>query len=87
MLPVDERVRFVALSRRDLVRRASSSSTPSAVMASSFAREKFLWLNHVRADPDLTPLAFMLAYVLSDLVNEREGAHGPASRISRPNAT
>src|SRR5450631_33216 len=46
-------------------------------MASSFAREKFLWLNQVRADPELTPLAFMLAYVLSDLVNEREGCAWP----------
>jgi hypothetical protein len=46
-------------------------------MASSFAREKFLWLNQVRADPELTPLAFMLAYVLADLVNEREGCAWP----------
>jgi hypothetical protein len=46
-------------------------------MASSFAREKFLWLNQVRADPELTPLAFMLAYVLSDLVNKREGCAWP----------
>jgi hypothetical protein len=46
-------------------------------MASSFTREKFLWLNQVRADPELTPLAFMLAYVLSDLVNEREGCAWP----------
>jgi hypothetical protein len=46
-------------------------------MASSFAREKFVWLNQVRADPDLTPLAFMLAYVLSDFVNEREGCAWP----------
>jgi hypothetical protein len=46
-------------------------------MASSFTREKFVWLNQVRADADLTPLAFMLAYVLSDLVNEREGCAWP----------
>jgi hypothetical protein len=46
-------------------------------MASSFAREKFLWLNQVRSDPELTPLAFMLAYVLADLVNEREGCAWP----------
>ena len=46
-------------------------------MASSFAREKFLWLDQVRRDPDLTPLAFMLAYVLADLVNEREGCAWP----------
>jgi hypothetical protein len=32
-------------------------------MASSFAREKFLWLDQVRRDPEPTPLAFMLAYV------------------------
>jgi Helix-turn-helix domain len=31
----------------------------------------------VRADPDLTPLAFMLAYMLADLVNEREGCAWP----------
>ena len=28
-------------------------------------------------DPELTPLAFMLAYVLADLVNEREGCAWP----------
>ncbi len=46
-------------------------------MASSFAHEKFLWLDQVRRDPELTPLAFMLAYVLADLVNEREGYAWP----------
>ena len=46
-------------------------------MASSFAREKFLWLDQVRRDPELTPFAFMLAYVLADLVNEREGCAWP----------
>ena len=48
-------------------------------MASSFAREKFLWLDQVRRDPELTPLAFMLAYVLADLVNEREGCAWPGT--------
>lgn len=46
-------------------------------MASSFAREKFLWLDQVRRDPELTPLAFLLAYVLADLVNERDGYAWP----------
>ena len=46
-------------------------------MASSVAREKFLWLDQVHRDPELTPLAFMLAYVLADLVNEREGCAWP----------
>jgi hypothetical protein len=32
----------------------------------------------VRRDPELTPLAFMLAYVLADLVNEREGYAWPS---------
>jgi hypothetical protein len=44
----------------------------------SFAREKFVWLDQVRADPELTPLAFMLAYVLANLVNEREGHAWPS---------
>lgn len=44
----------------------------------AFAREKFLWLDQVRADPELTPLAFMLAYVLADLVNEGEGYAWPS---------
>ena len=44
----------------------------------SFAREKFLWLEQVRADPELTPLAFMLAYVLGDLVNESQGFAWPS---------
>ena len=47
-------------------------------MANSFVRDKFAWLNQVRADPGLTPLAFMLAYVLADLVNEREGCAWPS---------
>lgn len=46
-------------------------------MASFFAREKFLWLNQVRRDQELTSLAFMLAYVLADPVNEREGCAWP----------
>ena len=45
---------------------------------SSFRREKFLWLEQVRADPALTQLAFMLAYVLADFVNEREGCAWPS---------
>jgi len=44
----------------------------------SFVREKFLWLEQVRADPELTPLAFLLAYVLGDLVNDREGCAWPS---------
>lgn len=45
---------------------------------SKFHRDKFLWLEQVRADPELTPLAFMLAYVLANLVNEREGFAWPS---------
>jgi hypothetical protein len=48
--------------------------------AVSFAREKFVWLDQVRADPELTPLAFMLAYVIANLVNEREGYAWPTLR-------
>lgn len=44
----------------------------------SFARDKFVWLDQVRADPALTPLAFMIAYVLANLVNEREGYAWPS---------
>ena len=44
----------------------------------SFVREKFVWLDQVRADPELTPLAFMLAYVIANLVNEREGFAWPS---------
>ncbi len=44
----------------------------------SFAREKFIWLDQVRADPELTPLAFLLAYVIANLVNEREGFAWPS---------
>ncbi len=45
---------------------------------SSFRSEKFIWLNQVRADAELTPLAFMLAFVLANLVNEREGYAWPS---------
>ena len=45
---------------------------------SSFTSEKFIWLNQVRADAELTPLAFMLAFVLANLVNEREGYAWPS---------
>ena len=44
----------------------------------SFVRAKFLWLDQVSADPELTPLAFRLAYVLANLVNEREGYAWPS---------
>jgi len=44
----------------------------------SFARNKFVWLDQVRADPELTPLVFMLAYVLADFVNEAEGCAWPS---------
>lgn len=47
--------------------REASHDRPATTVAtqtrySSFAREKFVWLDQVRADPELTPLAFMLAY-------------------------
>jgi len=77
MLPVDERARFAAHSGTISLVAPSALPLPSAVMASSFAREKFVWLNQVRSDPELTPLAFMLAYVLADLINEREGYAWP----------
>ncbi|HMK89040.1 MAG TPA: hypothetical protein VK446_05325, partial [Methylocystis sp.] len=50
----------------------------SAGRTASFARAKFLWLDQVSADSELTPLAFMLAYVLANLVNEREGYAWPS---------
>jgi len=58
---------------------AGSSAPPqlNAVMASSFVRDKFTWLRQVRVDPDLTPLAFMLAYVLAEFVNEGKGCAWP----------
>lgn len=46
--------------------------------SAKFHREKFLWLEQVHADPELTPLAFRLAYVLANLVNEREGFAWPS---------
>jgi len=46
--------------------------------APPFPRAKFLWLDQVSADPALTPLAFRLAYVLANLVNEREGYAWPS---------
>jgi hypothetical protein len=58
----------------------AGSSAPSqlnAVMASSFVRDKFTWLHQVRVDPDLTPLAFMQAYVLAEFVNEGKGCAWP----------
>ena len=55
------------------VDRAAAPVATTTNCRSSFAREKFVWLDQVRADSELTPLAFMLAYVLANLVNEREG--------------
>ena len=66
-----------AHSGHDLACRAISSATPECRHGKLFRSEKFVWLNQVRADPELTPLAFMLAYVLADLVNEREGYAWP----------
>ncbi len=45
---------------------------------SSFVQAKFVWLDQVRADAELTPLAFMLAYVLANLVNDRKGYAWPS---------
>lgn len=44
----------------------------------SSVREKFVWLDQARVDPELTPLAFMLAYALANLVNEVEGFAWPS---------
>ncbi len=44
----------------------------------SFVRDKFVWLDQARADPELTALAFMLAYMLANLVNEGEGFAWPS---------
>lgn len=46
--------------------------------AGQFHRDKFLWLEQVHSDAELTPLAFMLAYALANLVNEREGFAWPS---------
>lgn len=64
-------------------RRGTSADHPDGAIATaerhgSFVRDKFLWLDQVRADPELTPLAFMLAYVIANLVNEREGFAWPS---------
>jgi hypothetical protein len=67
--------RFDARRESDL---AHPVAGPALDRRNSFAREKFLWLDQVRADAQLTPLAFMLAYVLANLVNEREGYAWPS---------
>jgi len=54
------------------------SGDASTRQTTSFTRAKFLWLEQVCADPELTPLAFKLAYVLANLVNEREGFAWPS---------
>jgi hypothetical protein len=67
--------------RLDMSREASHDHpAPVATQThySSFAREKFVWLDQVRADAELTPLAFMLAYVLANLVNDRKGYAWPS---------
>jgi hypothetical protein len=56
----------------------SGNVNEAASRGASFARDKFVWLDQVRADPALTPLAFMLAYVLANLVNDREGYAWPS---------
>jgi hypothetical protein len=45
---------------------------------SSVVQAKFIWLDQVRADPELTPLAFMLAYVLANLVHVQKGYAWPS---------
>ena len=56
----------------------SSRDDVASDRTASFARAKFLWLDQVCADPELTPLAFKLAYVLANLVNERQGYAWPS---------
>lgn len=55
-----------------------SQGEPDRKDSGRFHRDKFLWLEQVHADPELTPLAFRLAYVLANLVNEREGFAWPS---------
>jgi hypothetical protein len=55
-----------------------SQGEPDRRDSGRFHRDKFLWLEQVHADPELTPLAFRLAYVLANLVNDREGFAWPS---------
>ena len=43
-----------------------------------FLREKFIWLDQMRADPELIPLAFLLAEALANLANEQQGYAWPS---------
>ena len=43
-----------------------------------FLREKVIWLDQMRADPELIPLAFLLAEALANLVNEQKGYAWPS---------
>jgi hypothetical protein len=56
----------------------SGNANEAAKHGASFGRDKFVWLDQVHADPALTPIAFMIAYVLANLVNEREGFAWPS---------
>jgi hypothetical protein len=68
---------FDSGSKVDADRRDSVAQT-TADNPSPFANKKFIWLDQVRADAELTPLAFMLAFVLANLVNEKEGHAWPS---------
>lgn len=46
--------------------------------SSSFSRTKHAWLDQVLRDPELPPLTFVLAYVLSRFINIREGYAWPS---------
>ena len=69
---------FVSIRVRAITSIAATRTMRQRSRAVSFVREKFIWLDQVRADPELTPLAFMLAYVIANLVNEREGFAWPS---------
>jgi Helix-turn-helix domain len=63
---------------RDVSKTHSDSSDTTVSPQRAFAREKFIWLGQVRADPELTPLAFLVAYTLANLVNEQKGCAWPS---------
>lgn len=47
-------------------------------MSDNFTRDKFVWLDQVNADPEVTPLAFRVAYVIASHLNRKTGSAWPS---------
>lgn len=63
---------------------STAAATPQPSAGTKAARNAFLWLLQVAEDPDLPPLGYRLAIIISQKVDRRKGyAHPPHSELMK----